>query len=259
MVDRIFATNGWITPRQSCNYLLLNYEPGGKITQGTTYTGDLLCKYAPVNERVYALSFTGQGHEFNPFGVIGAIERFAKEGLPVRILGFPAFLWFVLERMRLLDIPPLKLHPDSLLLLGGGWKTHRDAMVPKEELYKRAQWQLGLDAARCRDLYGAVEHGVPYVECAEHRFHVPAYARACTRDVASFERLPHGHRGFLQLTSPFNTSAPAHQLVMSDLATVHPGQGCPCGRQTDWIELHGRAGSAASRSCAVAASELIKD
>jgi hypothetical protein len=45
---------------------------------------------------------------------------------------------------------------------------------------------------------------------------------------------------------------------MGDLATLHSGASCGCGLQTDWFELHGRAGTTASRSCAMAASELIE-
>jgi hypothetical protein len=44
---------------------------------------------------------------------------------------------------------------------------------------------------------------------------------------------------------------------MGDLATLHPGAHCGCGLTTDWFELHGRAGTTASRNCAMAASELL--
>jgi hypothetical protein len=44
---------------------------------------------------------------------------------------------------------------------------------------------------------------------------------------------------------------------MSDLATLHAGTSCGCGLSADWFELHGRAGTSASRSCAMAAAELL--
>lgn len=91
MVDRIFRHYGWETPDAPCNYLLLSYEPAGNITLGTSFTDQFLCKYAPVNHAVYALRHTGSGHEFDSYGVIRALQEFAEEGLPVRILGFPAF------------------------------------------------------------------------------------------------------------------------------------------------------------------------
>ncbi|WP_137939919.1 acyl-protein synthase [Chitinivorax sp. B] len=259
MVDRIFDRYGWITPNQPCNYLLLSYEPAGAITLGTAYTDQFLCKYAPVNRVVYSLRHNGRGNEFDPFGTIRALQEFAEEGLPVRIFGFPAFLWFTLERMREMGYPALQLHPESLVFLGGGWKTHADKAIPKAALYHRLGEQLGLPDHRCRDGYGAVEHPVPYIECPNHRFHVPTYSRAFIRHTATMARQNYGERGFLHFVSPYITSSPAHSIVMSDLATLQPGSACGCGIETDWFELLGRAGTSKSRSCALAASELIKE
>ncbi|MEN2427456.1 acyl-protein synthase [Chromobacterium vaccinii] len=259
MVDRIFDHYGWNTPEQPCNYLLLSYEPAGAITLGTAYTDQFLCKYAPVNRAVYALRHNGKGNEFDPFGAVRALQEFAAEGLPVRILGFPAFLWLALERMRDMGLPPLSLHPESLVFLGGGWKTHADKAISKAELYRRLGEQLGLPDERCRDGYGSVEHPVPYVECPNHRFHVPSWARAWARDTATLARLPYGEAGFLHLVSPYITSSPAHSMLLSDLAVLHPAESCGCGLAADWFELLGRAGTSKSRSCAMAASELIKE
>ncbi|MFC7422198.1 acyl-protein synthase [Iodobacter arcticus] len=259
MVDRIFDLYGWNTPDTPCNYLLLSYEPAGAITLGTAYTDQFLCKYAPINRAVYALRHNGHGNEFDPFGVIRALQEFAEEGLPVRIFGFPAFLWFALERMREMGYPALKLHPDSLVFLGGGWKTHADQAIPKALLYQRLGEQLGIPDVRCRDGYGAVEHPVPYIECPKHHFHIPSYARAYIRHPATLDTQPYGARGFLHFVSPYITSSPAHSVVMSDLAILHPGHSCSCGIETDWFELLGRAGTSKSRSCALAASELIKE
>ncbi|MCY1740483.1 LuxE/PaaK family acyltransferase [Ensifer sp. SL37] len=258
MVGSIFSRYGWVTDNEPCNYLLLSYEPAGAITVGTAYTDQFLCKFAPVNRVAYALRHNGVGNEFDPFGTIKALIDYAAEGLPVRIFGFPAFLWFTLERMRDMGLPALKLHPGSLVFLGGGWKTHADKAISKALLHQRLYEQLGLPSQRCRDGYGAVEHPVPYVECQYHHFHVPVYSRAFIRHTATMMRQPYGEAGFLHLVSPYITSSPAHSVVMSDLAKLRPGATCGCGIQTDWFELLGRAGTSKSRSCALAASELIQ-
>ncbi|WP_368750209.1 acyl-protein synthase [Klebsiella aerogenes] len=258
MVDHIFCHYAWNTPDVPCNYLLLSYEPEDIITLGTAYTDQFLCKYAPVKQAVYALRNTGKGHEFDPFGVIQALQAFAQDDAPVRILGFPAFMWFVLERMRDMNLPPLTLPPDSLTFFGGGWKTYADKEIPKAILYARLGEQLGLPDERCRDGYGSVEHCVPYVECAHHHFHIPVYARAWIRDTRTFEIKGYGERGFLQFVSPYITSSPAHSVVMSDLAILHRAHECGCGIETDWFELLGRASQHQARSCALAASELIQ-
>ncbi|WP_347900476.1 acyl-protein synthase [Pseudomonas purpurea] len=258
MVSRIFSHYGWDTPDTPCNYLLLSYEPVGATTLGTSYTDQFLCRFAPVNRAVYALRSTGSGHAFDLFGVIRALQEFAEEGLPVRIFGFPAFLWHTLQRMSDLNTPTQELHPDSLVFLGGGWKTQASEEVPKPQLYASVARQLGIDISRCRDGYGAVEHAVPYVECVNQHFHVPVYSRVFLRDPVDFSVQPYGRPGLLHFVSPYITSSPAHSVVMSDLATLHPASTCDCGAATDWFELHGRAGTSASRSCAMAASELIR-
>lgn len=258
MVDHIFRHYEWDTPDAPCNYLLLSYEPLETVTLGTAYTDQFLCKYAPVNKVAYALRNTGKDHEFDPFGVIQALQYFAQDDAPVRIFGFPAFMWFVLERMRDMNLPPLTLPSGSLTFFGGGWKTHADKEIPKAMLYAQLGEQLGLPDERCRDGYGSVEHCVPYVECAHHHFHIPVYARAWIRDTRTFEIKGYGERGFLQFASPYITSSPAHSIVMSDLAILHRARECGCGVQTDWFELLGRASQHQARSCALAASELIQ-
>jgi phenylacetate-coenzyme A ligase PaaK-like adenylate-forming protein len=257
MVEQIFNHYGWNTPDTPCNYLLLSYEPQGAITLGTSYTDQFLCRFAPVNRVVYALRCNGDSHQFDVFGVIAALQSFAEEGLPVRIFGFPAFLWQTLQQMQATGVPELKLPADSLVFFGGGWKTQVREEIPKQQLYGRIARQLGIATSRCRDGYGAVEHAVPYIECAQHHFHVPVYARAYVRNPQDFSVQPYGQQGLLGFVSPYISSSPAHAVVMSDLATLHPGSSCDCGLASDWFELHGRAGTTVGRSCAMAASELL--
>lgn len=257
MVQRIFDHYGWNTPQTPCNYLLLSYEPDGDISLGTSYTDQFLCQFAPVNQVVYALRRTASGHEFDGFGVIAALQAFAEQGLPVRILGFPAFLWQVLQRMRATGVADLQLASDSLALFGGGWKDRAAQEIPRQQLYQRMHQQLGMDPARCRDGYGAVEHPVPYVECAKHHFHVPVYSKVFVRNPSDASVLPYGQPGLLSFVSPYISSSPAHAVVMSDLATLYPGEDCGCGLTADWFELHGRAATTAGRSCAMAASDLL--
>jgi len=257
MVERIFSHYGWNAPHTPCNYVLLSYEPQGAITLGTSYTDQFLCRFAPVNRVVYALRCNGDGHQFDVFGVIAALQSFAEEGLPVRIFGFPAFLWQTLQQMLATGVPALQLPADSLVFFGGGWKTRASEEIPKQHLYERIARQLGIEMSRCRDGYGAVEHAVPYIECARHHFHVPVYAKAYVRNPRDFSVQPYGQQGLLGFVSPYISSSPAHAVVMSDLATLYPGSSCGCGLTSDWFELHGRAGTSAGRSCAMAASELL--
>ncbi|MGW1077505.1 LuxE/PaaK family acyltransferase [Streptomyces sp. NPDC002537] len=258
MVARIFDRNGWITPGQDVNYLLYSYEPARDLNLGTSFTDNYLCDFAPARQVAYALRNTGNGHEFDPFGCVEALRRFAADDAPVRILGFPAFLWFTLERMRAMGLPPLTLPEGSLVVLGGGWKGHADQRIGKDELYGRVTGQLGIPAERIRDTFGSVEHCVPYIECDHHNLHAPVWSRISARSTRTLEKLPHGEPGYLHLVSPYITSVPAQSVLMGDLASVRPGSECGCELATDWFTVHGRAGVSRNRSCAVAAAELMK-
>lgn len=258
MVARTFDHHGWLGSAEPVNYLLYSYQPRPGLNLGTSFTDDYLCDFAPVRSVEYGLPNTGSGHEFDVFGCVRALLRFAEEGAPVRIFGFPAFLSFTLDRMRALGLPPVRLHPDSLVVFGGGWKGNADKQVAKSELYRRIHEQLGIPDARIRDGFGAVEHAVLYLECERHNLHVPTWARVLIRSVRDLEPVPMGEPGFLQLVSPYITSVPAQSVLMGDLASLHSPQECGCGLPTPWFTVHGRAGVSRNRSCAVAAAELLK-
>jgi phenylacetate-coenzyme A ligase PaaK-like adenylate-forming protein len=258
MLDRIFEHHGWVAPEEPANYLLYSYETEAGSKLGTAYTDNYLCKYAPASGVFHALRRTGTGsHEFDVFGCIERLKRYEREGLPVRIFGFPAFLYFTLKRMRELELPPMKLSERSLIFLGGGWKGHAEQSISKKELYAQAAAQLGIPDSRIRDGFGSVEHPIPYVECERHQFHVPVWSQVYIRDVSTLEPLPLGKRGFLQLVSPYITSMPAHSVLMGDLASLYPGKSCSCELATPYFVIHGRAGTSKNRSCAVAAAELL--
>jgi phenylacetate-coenzyme A ligase PaaK-like adenylate-forming protein len=258
MVDRIFERNGWVTPDRPANYLLYTYETEADSKLGTSFTDHYLCKYAPVQSVFTALRRNGVGgHEFDLFGCLEKLREFEAAGLPVRIFGFPAFLHFTVKKMVDLGMAPLHLHPDSLVFLGGGWKGHAGKAIAKTELYSQVTAQLGIPDERLRDGFGSVEHCIPYVECANHEFHVPIYSRVFARDVKTLKVLPEGERGFLHFVSPYITSMPAHSVLMGDLASVHPAKDCGCDVDTPFFRVHGRAGTSKNKSCAVAAAELL--
>ncbi|CBW25544.1 putative acyl-protein synthetase [Halobacteriovorax marinus SJ] len=257
MVDKIFNSYGWIS-QEKVNYLLFTYEPEEGSKLGTAYTDNFLCKYAPINEVKYGLRFLGkdEGHKFDVFGCIEALQKFEKEGRAVRVFGFPSFFYFTLTKMKELGIAPLKLNKDSLVFLGGGWKGHQDKAISKKEFYSLCEEMLGIPNERLRDGFGSVEHCIPYVECSEHRFHIPVWSRVLIRDVDTLEPVEEGKPGYLNLISPYITSVPANSVLMGDLAIVKSE--CSCNLNTPWFEILGRAGISKNKSCAVAASELLE-
>ena len=261
MVDAIFKYYGWITPQVKCNYILFSYETEASSKLGTSYTDNFLCKYAPINEVFCALKLTGgvpEKHEFDVFGTINSFVKYSKQEHPTRIFGFPAFLYFSLKRMKDLKMPPLKLHPESLVFLGGGWKGYADQQIDKFELYKLVEEMLGIPNERLRDGFGSVEHCIPYIECSEHEFHVPIWSRVFIRDTQDLSLKNYGEKGFLHFISPYITSMPAHSVIMGDLASLHEGETCACEIPTPFFKIYGRAQASKNKSCAITASELLK-
>lgn len=255
--DMEFDRFGLITDKP-VNYLLYSYEPAEGVDTGTLRTRQMMRRYAPQNELAYALRWTGKSHEFDLFGCIQTLLRYEKQGLPVRLLGFPAFLYFTLEKMKDMGYPPLKMNPDSLVMMGGGWKGFAGKALSASEFRAYVGERLGIPDERCRESYGAVEHGVAYIDCPRHHFHVPIYSRAFIRDVKTLEVLPYGKPGFLNVISPMNTAVPVVSLLLGDLAVLHPPEDCGCGVQTPWFEILGRAGTSRNKSCAIAAAELLR-
>ena len=259
MVDRTMQARGAVSEAPA-HYLVNAYEPFEGFNVGTSNTNQYLMRYAPPAEQFWTLRHIGNArHDFDPFGAIRALEQWSDGEVPVRIIGFPAFLHFILERMRQMGHPGLKLPAGSLVIFGGGWKGHADKAIPKQALHQHIESQLGIPNARVIETFGAVEHSVPYVDCAQHRLHQPSWSRVVVRDLKTLQPVPDGTPGFLSFVSPYISSVPAHSVVMGDLAIRHGADSCSCGdHPTPWFEVLGRAGTSANKSCAAAASEMLK-
>lgn len=258
MVEACFGANGLVDRSQEVNYLIFAHDPAHAATRGTSYTDHYMTGLTAKRELLYALQWDeGLGDwDFKLDACARKLDAYAASGLPLRIIGFPAFLLRVVRYRREQGLPDLDFGPRSYVLTGGGWKQNENEKIAKEDFRAEVSAALGIPEGNMRDGYGLVEHGVPYLECAAHRFHVPHFARAFARDVATLEALPAGSVGFLNLVSPYLLSMPSNSLLTSDLAVVH--EHCPCGRSTATIELLGRAGTRKNKGCAIAATQLLK-
>ncbi|MBQ6807188.1 MAG: acyl-protein synthetase [Lachnospiraceae bacterium] len=258
MVRNEFRHFGFLSDDPT-NYLLFTYEPA-QISKdlGTAKTDVGLLSYAPVNQTFFALRYNGEGHDFDVYGTIKALEEYEEQGLPVRIFGFPSFLYFTVRQMKETGHRPLKLNKKSMTMLGGGWKGYADKQIRKSELYAMVEEMLGIPAENCRDGYGSTEHSVPYFECPNHHFHIPVFSRMFIRDVKTLEPLPYGQPGFANFITPHLMSVPAVSVLMGDMAVLHDPKECGCGIKTPFMEIIGRAGTSKGKSCAITASELLK-
>jgi hypothetical protein len=254
--ESVYGALGMVDKTLKTNYLCMTYDPRKAKNLGTAFTDELLTSFTDKGEVYYALQWDAKRRDFwfNKEGALEALRRMARTGLPLRVLGFPAHVYFAYQAWREKGWPDLHLGRSSWVMTGGGWKNHSGEMIPKARFKAEVSRWLGLPASNIRDLYGLVEHGVPYVECRLGRMHVPNYARVLVRDPETLRVLPRG-RGLLQLVTPYLTSTPSFCLLAGDWGELKAR--CRCGAPGSVLVLHGRAGQSAARGCAATAADYL--
>jgi len=237
------------------NYLCFSYDQQTAGHKGAAHAHSAYMGFAPAHEVFFAIHPGPDGQPiFDAGECVEVLRRYARQPFPLRITGFPSFAWKTLEALKA-DGRALLFDPRSLVIHGGGWKTLAGEAVSAEVYAAGVEEWLGVPKTRVRDVYGFVEHGVPYITCERSRFHVPVYARAFARKPGSLQTLPKGEVGLLYVLSPYNWAQPALSLLSTDYAAI--GSGCPCGRGGPTLELKGRAGVRKHEGCALTASELL--
>lgn len=235
------------------NYLCFTYDPAIANDLGTAFTDELLTNFTGKKEVYYAIQWDEEKKEFslNEPGVLEALNRFAASDIPTRILGFPALLFEMIEKYQI----KINLGFDSWLQTGGGWKGKADKEIPKQEFRTFIQERLGIPVEHQRDLFGMVEHGIPYVDCDLGNLHIPNYARVFVRNPRDLSLVPKGEKGLLHFLCSYNYSYPASSLLTTDYGRLGS---CSCGIDGDTLILEGRAGVSKHKGCALKALELIK-
>lgn len=257
VVDAIFGSLGLVNREEIADYLCFTYDPRVAKNVGTAFSDKILTGLTRRGTVFYAIRWseaTGT-FEFDLGMTVRRLLSFAGRGRPVRILGFPAYLWQVCDDLESRG-KRLTLGERSFVITGGGWKIHKDREVTKELFKKRVSAVLGLPEQNIRDSFGMVEHGIPYVDCECGRLHVPVFARARVVDPETLKPLPDGEPGLLHLMTPYLSSYPSISLLTTDRARL--AGDCPCGRSGKTLEILGRAGVAKHKGCAISALDLLK-
>ena len=182
MLWKIGRLRGFFSPIPT-HYIILGYKPhrGNRTSVARTAFGATLL--SPALSRTYALTYENGGYVPDLAGVADALVRHGNSRFPVRLVGFPAYTYFLLRQMeaRHLQVP---LRPGSKILRGGGWKQFYPQQVDKPVLYDLVKRVLGLDNRDIIEVFSAVEHPILYADCVAHHFHIPIYSRAIIRDVS---------------------------------------------------------------------------
>jgi hypothetical protein len=234
------------------NYLCFTYDPAIANDLGTAFTDELLTNFTGKQEVYYAIQWSEEKKEFalNEQGVVDTLMRFSQSEYSTRILGFPAFLYEIIEKHNI----HVNLGEDSWLQTGGGWKGKADKEIPKKDFRIFIQERLGIPQRNQRDLFGMVEHGIPYVDCELGNLHIPNYARVYVRSPRDLSILPEGTRGLLHFMCTYNFSYPAPSLLTTDYGRFGS---CSCSIGGKTLILEGRAGVNKHKGCALKALELL--
>jgi len=255
MRQRIIESYGLKSDKE-VNYLIFAYSPRVSEGKGAAYAHQMYSTFAPARKKVFAIDADKNGKAFFSEQIcVDTFAEFQKEDIPLRIVGFPAFIYDTLLFMKKNNVR-FKFPGESLIIIAGGWKTAEAKSIPFDEFASLTNGYLGIDESRIRDVYGFVEHGVPYITCEHHHFHVPIYSKAFVRKPGTLEVLPEGEKGLLHVISPYNYAQPALSILSTDYAVIRSH--CACGRNGQYIELKGRAGLKKHEGCAITATELLK-
>ena len=235
------------------DYVILAPDPRAHPGHGNAQFFAALMDGAPAREAVYALVADERGgFRLDLARAAAHLARCATAARPVRVLGLPALVVRLAEAFA---GGAIALPADSLVLTGAGWKKDADAALSKPDVRALLQRAWGLPHPRVRDLYGMTEHAVHYLECREHSFHAPVFARVRVIDPLTGAAVPPGTEGVLHLMNPGFTTVPLHSLLTADVAVQR--QGCACGRTAPAFEVIRRGGTSRFRGCAATTLERM--
>lgn len=151
---------------------------------------------------------------------VATVRRFVARhgGRPFLIFGFTYLVW--LHLLELAQTESLDLSRGTLMHTGG-WKHLADLAVDPATFRRRLADEVGL--SRIHDFYGMVEQiGSIFMEGPEGgSLYCHDRADVIIRDPASWEELPVGVPGVIEVMSTLPRSYPGHVVLTEDLGLLH--------------------------------------
>ncbi|MDO8804044.1 MAG: acyl-protein synthetase [Elusimicrobiota bacterium] len=257
MAWQVFYGLGLTDLERAHDYICFTYDPAVARDLGTAWTDKLLTGFTKKGEIFYTFRWSKAKNDFffDLDGTVAALKRFEDSGSLVRLTGFPAFALKLTEEFKVRYGRYPRLNPGSSVATGGGWKTLADEAVDKKVYRRILADNLGIPAENVRDMFGMVEHGVPYMDCRLGHFHAPNYGRIIVRHPGTLEPLGFNKKGLLQFLTPYLTSYPSLSVLSSDFGLLR--RGCVCGLPGPVLEIHGRAGVKKLKGCAISAATML--
>ena len=174
------------------------------------------------------------------------LQRFLDTygGRPFLIFGFTFMVWqYLLARVAEgVDLS------QGILIHSGGWKKLQESSISNAEFRRHFREKTGLQ--RIYNFYGMVEQvGSVYLEGDDGYLYTPNFADILIRDPLTWEALPPGKPGVIQVLSALPLSYPGHSILTEDLGVVHGIDDGGCGRLGKYFSVLGRVPLAELRGC----------
>jgi hypothetical protein len=151
---------------------------------------------------------------------VGALRAFlaAHGGAPFLVFGFTFMVWqylYKVARRESLDLS------QGILIHSGGWKKLSDQAVDNNEFRRRLAADTGL--SRLHNFYGMVEQiGTIFLEGpGGGSLYCPDFADVVIRDPATWQELPVGEEGLIEVVSTLPRSYPGNVLLTEDRGVVY--------------------------------------
>jgi hypothetical protein len=166
-------------------------------------------------------------------------------GQDILLFGFTFMVWQALIE----DLPPGSIDLSrGTLIHSGGWKKLAERSVSRGDFRARLRDAVGLE--RVHDFYGMVEQvGSVFFECPAGYLHPPNFADIVIRDQRTWQALPPGTAGVVEVLSLLPLSYPGHALLTEDIGVVAGVDDCPCGRMGRRFTILGRVPKVEIRGC----------
>ncbi len=151
----------------------------------------------------------------DPGVVRSFLSRYGEE--PFLIFGFTFLVWQYLYRVARDEGLDLR---NGVLIHSGGWKRMADLAVDNRTFREAFARDTGL--TRIHDFYGMVEQiGVVHMEGPDGgSLYSPDFAEVIIRDPLTWEPVPIGKPGLIQVISTVPESYPGNVLMTEDLGVV---------------------------------------
>jgi Acyl-protein synthetase, LuxE len=171
------------------------------------------------------------------------LRRFGSE--PFLIFGFTFLVWS--RFYQPLADAGIDLS-NGILVHSGGWKKLQEQAVSAADFRAALRRSMGLN--RVYNFYGMVEQvGSVFLEGDDGYLYPPNFADVIVRDPYTFEEVPDGQSGVLEVLSALPRSYPGHCLLTEDLGIVHAVDSSTCGRLGKAFSVLGRIPQAELRGC----------